>query len=154
MKENNNIRMAANNESSSFTGILLCPMCNKSFSENQSEAEKQLHVNTCLDESTITNDELLARTLQLDESSTVVIQEECYFCSVCCKNLSNYNSKQRQVHMNQCADTIENKEKPNTKKRSKIVVKKDKETTYQCQFCEKPIVQSVNDLLFGSNGEH
>lgn len=125
-----------------------CPMCHKIFSSSVSTAEKELHINTCLDQSVCQNDEQLARCLQNQDNYATIDQSkgdtDIYICSFCNKNLTRLHANQRQVHMNKCADQNQTVFYPKTRSAKKVKESHDITNTPECPVCQKRFPKTVS----------
>ena len=129
-----------------------CPMCNKLFSSSTSTTEKELHINTCLDQSVCQSDEQLARCLQnqvnygtIDKSTG---DSDIYICSFCNKNLTRLHANQRQVHMNKCADQYQKVFYPKTRSaKMKVKENHDISNTPECPVCQKRFPKTVSTFI-------
>ena len=113
-----------------------CPICDSNFSTLDTATDKEVHINTCLDKGTIEEnlmktDELLARSLQ----EHCIPPDSTYFCSFCLKDLSNFNTSRRQVHVNSCADNNGDGMGRKLRRRGKVNPEKSKRKL--CPLCQK-----------------
>lgn len=89
-----------NTHNSSYTEQKLeeyaCPICNEDITNVKSSYFRQKHVEDCM---------LIESKPQEDEELEF---DDCVFCG---KNLTHFNSKRRQVHINTCLDVVDDLEK-------------------------------------------
>lgn len=138
----------------------MCPVCNNSFPSLGSDNKFSRHVNTCLDmssaaesrgedvdinkeqslcqlSSVITADEEFAKQLQRREEEKSVeekLNEELFFCSFCQKELTRFNTGQRRIHLNKCADFHEQQVVMNKKAEIKLFKAQHGES-FECIIC-------------------
>ena len=82
------------------TDVQCCPVCKDNVSMLESDAELNIHINNCLDNS---KSDFISST----ETSTSDFQREFYFCEMCKRDISTYNTVQCQQHYNRCCDNME-----------------------------------------------
>ena len=87
----------------------VCPICSKPFTNEESASDKERHINKCLDspyddKGTMENDEILARSLQLEEDQG---PSELSVCQICLKDLSKLTAAKQNRHHNVCMDKVE-----------------------------------------------
>ena len=96
------------------TNLKSCPVCkydftclDSDFSNLDSDREINEHINRCLDGQTVTK-----------------IPSPREHCQICGKDITKYNTAQRQQHINRCCDKVEQT--------------KPEETSLSCPICGKP----------------
>ena len=87
----------------------VCPICSKPFTNEESASDKERHINKCLDspyddKGTMENDEILARSLQLEEEQ---VNSELSVCHICLKDLSKLTAAKKNRHHNVCMDKVD-----------------------------------------------
>ena len=87
-------------EHDEHTDVQCCPVCKDNVSMLESDAELNMHINNCLDNSK-------SDSISLTETSTSDFQREFCFCEICKRDISTYNTVQRQQHYNRCCDNME-----------------------------------------------
>lgn len=133
--------------------LIVCPICNKQFEAGESASAKEIHVNKCLDISTMEipeqekTDELLARTLQYEEEKSSPADQ---FCLICHKDIGKYTVTQRDKHINNCMDKtekIEGKNKrtnPSRKAKATESKRPSKVPKKPCPICKLEQPESVS----------
>lgn len=116
-KHHNENEMKAKEVRKENSGLKCCPVCEFDFSNFDDdfknldrEVEINMHINKCLDG---------VKTRQKTSSE---------HCQLCGKDMSHYNTLQRQQHINRCCDKIEK-----TQPKPKIA----KGTSISCPLCGK-----------------
>lgn len=82
------------------TDVKCCPVCKIDVLMLESDTELNMHINNCLDNS---KNDFISST----ETSTSAFQKEFCFCEICKRDISTYNTVQRQQHYNRCCDNME-----------------------------------------------
>ncbi len=114
---------ASNEMNGQSSSIKCCPVCkydftslDSDFSNLDSDAEINEHINKCLDS-------------ERTETKSSNPNEHCQLCG---KDISKYNTVQRQQHINRCCDELE---KPQPKTIPEV-------TSLLCPICGKPFKTS------------
>ena len=90
----------------------VCPICSKPFTSKETPADRERHINKCLDspyddkDVTMERDEILARSLQLEEDQGPS-NSELSVCQICLKDLSKLSVVRQNRHHNACMDKAE-----------------------------------------------
>ena len=91
----------------------VCPICSKPFTSKETPADRERHINRCLDspyyddkDVTMERDEILARSLQLEEDQGPSTSE-LSICQICLKDLSKLSVVRQNRHHNACMDKAE-----------------------------------------------
>lgn len=135
----------------------VCPICSKPFTSRETTADKERHINECLDspydnkEVTIERDEILARSLQLEEDQG---PSELAVCQICLKNLTKLTAAQQNRHHNKCmdkAELYEGKTKRNNPTRKVKTTQPKKRATKiprkGCPICKAEHPENVRSLF-------